>query len=112
MYVPKDITQDSIEHLVGRIHATNYIYFTDDELDQEGTSHNNPLYITVKYKGCVIAKVLIKNDLVLNVLLRHVLDKMPMDASHMKLSTMTARAYDGLSRQIIGNINIKLLIGP
>jgi archaellum biogenesis ATPase FlaH len=34
-YVPKDITQDSIEHLVGRIQATNYIYFTDDELMRE-----------------------------------------------------------------------------
>jgi hypothetical protein len=98
--------------LVGRIQATNYIYFTDDELNHEGTSHNNPLYITVKCKDCVIAKVLIDNGLTLNVLPRHVLDKMLVDASHMKPSTMTARAYDGLPRPIIGNIDIELVIGP
>ena len=91
---------------------TNYIYFTDDELNHEGTGHNNPLYITVKCKDCVIAKVLIDNGSALNMLPRHVLDKMPVDASHMKPSTMTARAYDGSPRPIIGNINIELVIGP
>jgi hypothetical protein len=111
-YVPQDITQDSIEHLVGRIQATNYLYFTDDELDHEGTGHNKPLHITVKYKDCVIAKVLIDNGSALNVLPMHVLDKMPVDASHMKPSTMTARAYDGSPRPIIGSIDVELIIGP
>jgi hypothetical protein len=111
-YVPKDITQDSIEHLVGRIQATNYIYFTDDELNHEGTGHNNPLYITVKCKDCVIAKVLIDNGLALNVLPRHVLHKMHVDTSYMKPTTMTARAFDGSPRLIIGNIDIELVIGP
>jgi len=111
-YIPQDITQDSIEHLVGRIQATNYLYFTDDELDHEGTCHNKPLHITVKCKNCVIAKVLIDNGFALNVLPRHVLDKMPVDASHMKPSTMTTRAYDGSPRPIIGNIDVELIIGP
>ncbi|XP_073268737.1 uncharacterized protein [Populus alba] len=111
-YVPQDITQDSIGHLVGRIQATNYLYFTDDELDHEGTGHNKPLHITVKCKDCVIAKVLIDNGSSLNVLPRHVLDKMPVDASHMKPSTMTARAYDGSSRPISGSIDVELIIGP
>jgi hypothetical protein len=111
-YVPQDITYDSIEHLVGRIQAANYLYFTDDELDPEGVGHNKPLYITVKCKDCVIAKVLIDNGSALNVLPRHVLDKMPVDASHMKPSTMTARAYDGSPRPIIGNIDVELVIGP
>jgi hypothetical protein len=37
-----------MEHLVGRIHATNYLYFIVDELDVEGTGHNKPLYITTR----------------------------------------------------------------
>ncbi|XP_073264245.1 uncharacterized protein [Populus alba] len=111
-YVPQDIIYDSIEHLVGRIQATIYLFFTDDELDPEGAGHNKPLYITVKCKDCVIAKVLIDNGSSLNVLPRHVLDKMPIDASHMKPSTMTARAYDGSPRPIIGNIDVELVIGP
>jgi len=38
-YVPQDIEQKTMEHLVGRIHAANYLYFTEDELDAEGTGH-------------------------------------------------------------------------
>jgi hypothetical protein len=53
----------------------------------------------------VIAKVLIDNGSALNVLPRHVLDKMPVDVSHMKPNTMTARAYDGSPRPIMGNID-------
>ena len=29
-YVPQDIEQRTMEHLVGRIHASNYLYFTED----------------------------------------------------------------------------------
>ena len=46
-YVPQDIEQKTMEHLVGRIHAANYLYFTEDELDAQGTRHNKPLYVTV-----------------------------------------------------------------
>ena len=94
-YVPQDITQDTMEHLVGRIQASNYLYFTEDELDPEGTGHNKPLYITVKYKDCLIDKVLVDNGSTLNVLPRHILDEMLIDATYMRPSTMTARAYDG-----------------
>jgi hypothetical protein len=67
-YVPQDIEHKTMEHLVGRIHATNYLYFTADELDAEGTGHNKPLYITVRYKDCIIGKVLVDNGSALNVL--------------------------------------------
>ncbi|XP_061965260.1 uncharacterized protein LOC133689413 [Populus nigra] len=111
-YVPQDITQDTMEHLVGRIQASNYLYFTEDELDPEGTGHNKPLYITVKCKNCLIGKVLVDNGSALNVLPRHMLDEMPIDATYMRPSTMTARAYDGSPRQVIGTIDIELFVGP
>jgi hypothetical protein len=91
---------------VGRIQATNYLYFTDDELDHEGIGHNKPLHIMVKCKDCVITKVLIDNGSALKVLPRHVLDKMSVDASHMKPSTMTPRAYNGSPRPIIGLLKL------
>jgi hypothetical protein len=94
------------------IQTTNYLYFTYDELDPEGTSYNKPLYITVKFKYCVISKVLIDNGSALNVFLRHVLNKMLVDASHMESSTMTAKAYNGSPRPIIRNIDVELIIGP
>ncbi|KAJ6884344.1 hypothetical protein NC652_031366 [Populus alba x Populus x berolinensis] len=111
-YVPQDITQDTMEHLVGRIQASNYLYFTEDELGPEGTGHNKPLYITVKCKDYLIGKVLVDNGSALNVLPRHILDEMPIDVTYMRPSTMTARAYDGSPRQVIGTIDIELFIGP
>jgi archaellum biogenesis ATPase FlaH len=42
-YIPQDIEQKTMEHLVARIHAANYLYFTEDELDAKGTGHNKPM---------------------------------------------------------------------
>ncbi|XP_052305620.1 uncharacterized protein LOC127904792 [Populus trichocarpa] len=111
-YVPQDIEHKTMEHLVGRIHATNYLYFTADELDAEGTGHNKPLYITVRCKDCLIGKVLIDNGSALNVLPKHMLEEMPIDESHIKPSTMMARAYDGSPRPIIGTLEVELYVGP
>nr|XP_034898165.1 uncharacterized protein LOC118036558 [Populus alba] len=111
-YVPQDIEQKTMEHLVGRIHASNYLYFTADELSAEGTGHNKPLYITVKCKDFLIGKVLVDNGSALNVLPKYMLKEMPVDESHLKPSTMMARAYDGSPRPVIGNLEVELYVGP
>ena len=68
-----------MEHLVGSIHASNYWYFIEDEIDAKGTRHNKPLYVTIQCKDCLIDKVLIDNDSALNVLPRHMLEEMLVD---------------------------------
>jgi len=76
-----------MKHIVGRIHTTNYMYFTADELYAKGTGHNKPLYITVRCKACLVGKVLVDNGLALNVLPKHMLKEMLVDESHIKLSS-------------------------
>jgi hypothetical protein len=110
-YVPQDINQEATEHLVGRIQASNYVYFTEDELGPDGTGHNKPLYITVRCKDILLGKVLVNNGSALNVLPRHMLKEMPIDESQMKPSTLMARAYDGSPRQIIRTLEMELYIG-
>jgi hypothetical protein len=110
--IPQDMAQDSMEHLIGRNQSAHHLYFTEDELDSEGIGHDKPLYITMKCKDCVIAKVLIDNGSALNVLPKHVMDQMSIDASHMKPNTMTAIAYDGTPKPIIGSIDVDLAISP
>jgi len=110
-YMPQDMAQMTMDHLVGRIHAINYLYFTEVELNARGLSYNKPLYITVKCKDCSIGKVLINNDSALNVIPKHVLDEIPVDLTHMLRSTMTAKAYDGSIMQVVGTIKIELFIG-
>lgn len=105
--MPQDIEQKTMTHLVERIHATNYLYFTEDELDVEGTRHNKLVFITIRCRDCLIEKVLINNGLALNVLPKHMLKEMYVDESHMM-----ARAYDGSPRQIIGALKVKLYVEP
>jgi hypothetical protein len=86
-YVPQDINQEAMEHLVGRIQASNYIYFTEDELSPDGTGHNKPLYITVHCKDILIGKILIDNGSALNVLPMHMLKEMSVDFLSMLLNS-------------------------
>jgi len=61
VYVAQDIEQNTMKHLVRRIHAANYLYFMEDELDAEGSEDNKPLYVMVRCKDCLIGKVVIDN---------------------------------------------------
>jgi len=96
--VPQDIEHKTMEHLVGRIHTTNYLYFTENELDVEGTRQNKHLYITVRCNDCLIGNVLIDNGSVFNMLSKHMLKEMSVNESHIKPSTIMTRAYDGSPR--------------
>jgi hypothetical protein len=110
--MPQDINQETMEHLVGRIHASNYLYFTEDDLDPDGTKHNNPLYITMRCRDVLKGKVLVDNGSVLNVLPRHMFKEMLVNESYMRPSTIMARAYDSSPRQIIGTLEVELYVGP
>lgn len=65
-HVPKDVSVDKFQNLVGSILATNYITFTDEEMTPDGTGHVRPLYITVKCKDMIVARVIIYNGSALN----------------------------------------------
>lgn len=84
-----------MNHLVGRIHATNYLYFIENELNAGGTGHDKSLYIIMRCKDCTIGKVLVDNSLTLNALPKYVLYEMLVNLTHIPPNTITARAYDG-----------------
>jgi hypothetical protein len=106
-YMPQNMAQRTMKHLVRRIHVTNYLYFTKDKLDVGGTSHNKPMYINVRCKDCTIGK---DNGLTLNVLPNHVLNEMLVDSTYMLSSIMTTKVYIDSSRQVVGTIEIELFI--
>jgi hypothetical protein len=69
-------------------------------------------YVMVQGKDCLISKVLIDNNSAFNVLPRHMLDEILVDPSYMQPSVMMARAYDSSLRQVIGTIEVELVVGP
>ena len=53
----------------------------------------------VKCKDYIMPSVFIDNGLTLNVLPKHIIDHLPIDASYMRPGNMMTKAYNGLSRQ-------------
>ena len=70
------------------------------------------LCISTKVKDCTMPKVLIDNGSSLNVMPLSTLIRLPVDRSYMKHSKTVVRAFDGTRREVTGEIEIEMQIGP
>ena len=111
-HVDQNISLDKFEGIVGNITANNYLTFTDDEIPAEDRGHNKALHVSVKCLDHVMARVLIDNGSSLNVMPRSTIEKLPCNGMHMKPSAMIVRAFDGSRREVMGEIELPVQIGP
>ncbi|RDY04689.1 hypothetical protein CR513_11558, partial [Mucuna pruriens] len=111
-YVDKNISVDKLEGIVGHILVNNYLAFSDEEIPAEGRGHNQALNISIKYLDRLLTKVLIDNDSSLNVLPKSTLDKLPYDKNKIQSSSTIVRAFDESHREVVGEIEILVQIGP
>ena len=79
----------------------NYVSFSDDEIPPDGHGSTKALHITTKVKNFTLPKVLIDNGSSLNV--------MPLSTIHSKT---IVRAFDDTRREVTGEIEIEMQIGP
>uniref|UniRef100_A0A2N9IUV4 RNA-directed DNA polymerase n=1 Tax=Fagus sylvatica TaxID=28930 RepID=A0A2N9IUV4_FAGSY len=111
-YVPEDITGPSFENMVTSILVTNQLTFSDDELPPEGRGHTKALYISVKTNDRVVSRVLIDNGSALNVCPLSTLEKLDIDPTRVRVNSMVVRAFDGTRREVLGEIDLPVEIGP
>ncbi|XP_019423055.1 PREDICTED: uncharacterized protein LOC109332528 [Lupinus angustifolius] len=111
-HVSHDITTDKLGGIINNIVADNYISFSDQEIPSEGMGHTNPLHISIMYQNCLIGKVLIDNGSSLNVMSKRTLSRLPVDASYMRPSSMVVKAFDGSNRDVMGEMELPIKIGP
>ena len=111
-YVPHNTPIDTIDHLVGNIMMDNYISFSDDEIPPNGRGSTKALHITTKVKDCTLPKVLIDNGFSLNIMPLSTLMRLPVDRSYMKHTKTVVRVLDGTRREMTGEIEIEVQIGP
>ena len=90
----------------------NYISFSDDEIPPGDRSSTKALHITTKVKDCTLPKVLIDNGSSLNVMPLSTLIRLPVDRSYMKHTKIMVKAFDDTRREVIGEIEIEVQIGP
>ncbi|KAL5127907.1 hypothetical protein HKD37_14G040250 [Glycine soja] len=109
---PHDILVEGFEGIVNHITTNNYIAFAEEEIRVEGRGHNKALHVSVRCMDHVVVKVLIDNGSSLNVMLKTTLEKLPSSASRLKPSSMVVRAFDGTRREVMGEIDIPIQIGP
>ena len=103
---------EGFEGIVNHIATNNYIAFVEEEIPVEGRGHNKALHVSVRCMDHVVAKVLIDNGSSLNEMPKTTLEKLPFSASRLKPSSMVVRAFDGTRREVMGEIDIPIQIGP
>ena len=111
-YVPHNALIDKIDRLMGNIMIGNYISFSDDKIPPNEHGSTKALHITTKVKDCTLSKVLIDNGSSLNVMSLSILMRLPVDRSYMRHIKTMVRAFDGTGREVTGEIEIEMQIGP
>ncbi|KAL4021671.1 hypothetical protein IC575_020477 [Cucumis melo] len=111
-HVGHDISMEKFSGIIGNITSSNFIVFTDDKIPPEGLGHTKALHIQVKCKDYVIARVLVDNGSALNIMPKSTLLKLPVDMSHIKSSTMVVKDFNGSRREVMGDIELPVKIGP
>ena len=86
--------------MVSLVLATSQVSFLDDELPLEGRDHTLAMHIVIKCEDMFVARVLIDNGSILNVYPMATLERLKVDMSLIKPSTMIIRAFDGKHREV------------
>ncbi|RDX91394.1 hypothetical protein CR513_26638, partial [Mucuna pruriens] len=112
VHVDKNISLDKFGEIVNNIMVNNYLAFSDEEISTEGRGHNRAFNISVKCLGHLLTRVLIDNGSSLNVMPKATLEKLHYDRTKVKSSTIIVRAFDGSKREVMGEVEISIQIGP
>jgi len=107
-HVAQDISVEGFGGLVNNITANNYLAFAEEEIPVEGRGHNRALHVSVKCMDHIMAKVLINNGSILNVMPKSMLDKFSFNAYHLRPSSMVVHAFDDSCREVRGEIDLPI----
>ena len=110
-HVPTNFIDSSFKGMVSLVLATSQVSFLDDELPFEGRDHALAMHIVIKCEDMFVARVLIDNGSILNVYPMAILERLKVDMSLIKPSTMIIRAFDGKHREVQGEIKLMIEIG-
>ena len=88
------------------------IVFSNDDLPPDGPNHTRPLYISIGCLGRRVPSVVLDNGSALNVCPLATAITLSYAPTDFGPSTQTIQAYDSSRREVMGTLEIELLIGP
>ncbi|XP_070020496.1 uncharacterized protein [Nicotiana sylvestris] len=98
--------------MANRFFEVNRISFTDDEILEEGAGHNRALHLMVKHEGQYVKRVMVDGGSSVDVCPLSTLQSMKINTYRIRPSNVHIRAFDGSTRDTIGEINLTMTIGP
>ncbi|XP_075101051.1 uncharacterized protein LOC142176730 [Nicotiana tabacum] len=94
-----------------RFFAINQISFSKNDLPPEGAVHNKALHLTVKCEGYYVKRVMLDGGSGVDICPLSTLQRMEIDTERIR-PNVCVRAFDGIKRDTIGEIDLILTIGP
>jgi hypothetical protein len=110
-YVEHDVMVDQFDHIVANITSCNNLSFCDEELPEEGRTHNLALYISMNCKEDALSNVLVDTGSSLNVLPKLTLSRLSYQGAPMRYSGVIVKAFDGSRKTMIGEVDLPMKIG-
>ena len=112
VHVPETINEVQLEDFVGTILLRDQISFSDEDVPIDGWAHNKALYISARSHGKQISHVLIDNGSAFNICPLATLRNLGINEELIRTSKATIRAFDGMRKDVVGEIELDIFIGP
>ncbi|XP_075108944.1 uncharacterized protein LOC142180773 [Nicotiana tabacum] len=111
-YVPIETTVEQLKRMAERFFAVNQISFNKNNLPREGAAHNKALHLTVKCEGYYVKRVMLDGGSGVDICPLSTLQHMEIGNERIRLNNVYVRAFDGIKRDTIVEIDLILTIGP
>ncbi|XP_075077022.1 uncharacterized protein LOC142163783 [Nicotiana tabacum] len=111
-YVPIETTVEQLERMAERFFMINQISFSKNDLPPEGAAHNKALHLTVKCEGYYVKRVMLDGGSGVDICPLSTLQRMEIETGRIRPNNVCVRAFDGIKRDTLGEIDLILTIGP
>ncbi|XP_070026096.1 uncharacterized protein [Nicotiana sylvestris] len=111
-YVSVDTSVEQLERMAERFFAINQITFSKNYLPSEGAAHNKAMHLIVKCKGHYVKRIMLDGGSGVNICPLSTLQRMEIRTEIIRPNNVCVRAFDGIKRDTIGDIDLILTIGP
>lgn len=108
----KILNEAQLEDFVGTNLLKDQIMFSDEDFSGEGCGHNKAIYISVRYKGMEISRVLIDNGFAPNLCPFSTLHRHRIRDEAIQPTKVTIRSFDGTKKDVVGDIELDIMVGP
>ncbi|XP_070029204.1 uncharacterized protein [Nicotiana sylvestris] len=111
-YVPIETTVEKLERMAERFFAVHQVSFSKNDLPPEGGAHNKALHLTVKCEGYYVKRGMLDGGSGVDICPLSTLQRMDIGSERIRPNNVCVRAFDGIKRDTIGEIDLILTIGP